>query len=51
MLPQNATLRNDISTAQKAYFAAEMKRTEGHVRTAMQRALEAARRAKMKAAA
>ncbi len=45
LLVRNATLRNEISAAQKAYFASEMRRTEGHVRVAMHRALDATKRA------
>ena len=40
-LLRNATLRREISAAQKAFFARERERTEGHVRGALRRALDA----------
>lgn len=42
-LLRNASLRREISAAQKAFFARERGRTEGHVRGALRRALEGAR--------
>lgn len=44
LLLRNATLRNEISAAQKAYFASEMRRTDGHVRVALHRALRATKK-------
>ena len=42
LLLRNESLRNWISRSQKAFFAAEMQRAEGHVRVEMKRALDAA---------
>ena len=46
LLLRNATLRTQISEAQKAFFAAEMRRTEGLVRAGLRRALDASQAAK-----
>ena len=43
VLLRNATLRAQISAAQKAFFASEMRRAEGHVRGSLHRAIKAAR--------
>ena len=47
LLLRNATLRNEISAAQKAYFASEMRRTDGHVRVALHRALSATKKTRI----
>ncbi len=49
MLQRNASLRAQISVAQKDFFEREMVRAEGHVAIALHGALRAARHARLAA--